>query len=209
LFLLCFKKIALRAFVFFCHFCVSKKMLYGLLCSFVTFVFQKNALRTFVYFCYFCVSKTPSTIPFCNFDSLLPYCVPRHRRTWTTRRTLNHSTYFCVLLKNVVVNYGLLCSFVSFVFQKNRSTGFCVLLSLLCFKKNALRTFVFFCYFCVSKKCSTDFCVLLLLLCFKNPLYYTLLQFRLLAPVLCSATSSGEDDSTYDTSVLKKYTTNP
>ena len=43
----------------------------------------------------------------------------------------------------------------------------------------------------------TDFCVLLLLLCFKNPLYYPLLQFRLLAPVLCSATSSDVDDPTY------------
>ena len=113
--------------------------------------------------------------------------------------------------------YGLLCTFVTFVFQKNRSTGFCAAFRNIVGRgrphvQYALRSFVYFCHFCVSKKyatgllcCtryrrartaprtvhSTVFCALLSLLCFKKT--------ALRASVMCSATSSGENDPTYST----------
>jgi len=158
-----FQKNALRTFVFFCHFCVSKNPLYRLLSSFVSFVFQKNALRvsvicsaissgvddptyitffkknpaqwTFVFFCLFCVSKKRST-GICNmFRDIVGGGRPHLHHFFQKK---SGSMDFCVLLSLLCFKktlYGLLSSFVTFVFQKTPSTDFCLLLSLLCLKK--------------------------------------------------------------------------
>jgi len=115
--------------------------------------------------------------------------------TFFKKTALRTSVYFCLFCvsKNRSTGfYDVLRDMVGHgrrnvrhFFQKNRSTNFCVLLSLLCFKKplyGLLCTFVSFVFqknllyellctfvsFVFQKIRSTNFCVLLSLSCFKK-----------------------------------------
>ena len=113
LFLLCFKKSALRVFACFCLFCVSKSPLYGLLSSFVSFVFQKAPSTNFCVLLSLLCFKKPLYELLCTFVSFVFQKAP--------------STDFCVLLSLLCFKkplYGLLCSFVTFVFQKTALRAF-------------------------------------------------------------------------------------
>ena len=73
---------------------------------------------------------------------------------------------------------------------------FCVLLSLLCFKKTLYGLLSSFVTFVFQKTPSTDFCLLLSLLCLKKTLYGASMTY--------SATSSGVDNPTYVSFVFQK-----
>jgi len=100
---LCFQKSPYEAFVFFCAFCVSKKSPY----------------EAFVFFCAFCVSKNlPTRLLF----SFVPFVFPKK---------LLYG--FCDVISSgdddrryVKPPYGLLCTFVTFVFQKNALRTFVI-----------------------------------------------------------------------------------
>ena len=95
--------------------------------------------------------------------------------------------YFCVSKNR---STGLLCSFVTFVFQKKPLYGLLSSFVTFVFQKTALRSFcdVFRDIFGLGQPDVRYFCALLLLLCFKKPLYGV--------SVMCSAISSGLDNPT-------------
>ena len=151
-------------------------------------MFLLNGLETLFHlhrnsqiFCLFCVSKKPLR----GFRDVFRNIVGRRPPDVHTLHGLlcsfvfqkNRSTDFCTLLSLLCFKKPLYGLLCPFVFQKNRSTDFCTLLSLLCLKKPIYGLLCPFVSFAFQKNRSTDFCTLLSLLCFKNPIYGLLCPF--------------------------------